>query len=97
VKVPHSEDLASHAVPESCVVYREVQREALTGVQTGQPLSRERFKVQGADAVSVVEGNTMQCDIASAALALRGLRPLARLYTPCTGTGRSPAWPSLEH
>lgn len=74
MQVPHSEDVASHAVPESCVVYREVQREALTGVQTGQPLSRESYNVQGADAVSVAEGNTRQSAIASSALALRGLR-----------------------
>ena len=53
MKVPHSEDLANHAIPESCVAYREVRCEAFTGVRTGQPLSRESFKVRGADAVSV--------------------------------------------
>jgi hypothetical protein len=74
VRVPYSEDIASHAIPESCVAYREVRREALTGVRTGQPLSRESFKVRGADAVSVVEGNTMGCAIASTPLASRGLR-----------------------
>ena len=86
MKVPHSEDIASHAVPESCAAYREVRREALTGVQTGQPLSRESFKVQGADAVSVAEGNTIQCAIASAVLALRGLRP----WHACTLLVREP-------
>jgi hypothetical protein len=36
-----------------------VRDEALTGELAGQPLSREIFKlVQGADAVSVAEGNT---------------------------------------
>jgi hypothetical protein len=74
VQVPHSEDIASYTVPESCVAYREVRREALTGVRTGQPLSRESFNVQGADAVSVAEGNTVQSAIASSVLALRGLR-----------------------
>ena len=59
MKVLHSEDIASHTVPESCVTYREVCREALTGVRVGQPLSRESYKVQGADAVSVAEGNTL--------------------------------------
>lgn len=58
MKVPHSKDVASHAVPEACVVYREVRREALTGVRIGQPLGRESFNIQGADAVSVAEGNT---------------------------------------
>ena len=75
VQVPYSEDIASHAVPESCVSDREVRREALTGVRAGQPLSRESLNsVQGADAVSVAEGNTGWGVIASPALALRGLR-----------------------
>ncbi len=74
MKVLDSEDIASHAVPESCVAYREVRREALTGGRTGQPLSRESFKVRGADAVSVAEGNTIWCDIASTISASRGLR-----------------------
>jgi hypothetical protein len=57
-------------------VHREMQGEALTGESVGQPLSRESFKsVQGADAVSVVEGNTDGRDLASACTALRGLRP----------------------
>jgi len=59
VKVLNSKEIASHAGPESCVTYREVRDEALTGEPAGQPLSRESFKlVQGADAVSVAEGNT---------------------------------------
>ena len=74
MQVLHSEDIASHTVPESCVAYREVRREALTGVRAGQPLSRESFKVQGADAVSVAEGNTVLGVIASPSMALRGLR-----------------------
>jgi hypothetical protein len=75
VKVPHSKGIANHTVPESCAVCREAQREALTGVRVGQPLSRERFKTQGADAVTKVEGNTDRRDSASACTALRGLRP----------------------
>jgi len=75
VKVPHSKDLASHTVPESCVAYREMRREVLTGVRIGQPSSRESFNIQGADAVSVAEGNTGWSTIASPNSALRGLRP----------------------
>jgi len=75
VKVSDSKGLASHAVPESCAVYREVQREALTGVRVGQPLSRERIIFQGADAVGSAEGKTYRCDNASAWAALRGRRP----------------------
>ena len=75
MKVPHSKDLANHTVLESCVAYREVRREALTEVRIGQPLSRERSFIQGADAVSVAEGNTGWSAIASSSPALRGLRP----------------------
>ena len=75
VKVHNSEGIANQAVPESCVVHREVRDEALTGEPAGQPLSRESFKlVQGADAVSVAEGNTDRRDSASACSILRGLR-----------------------
>ncbi len=71
-----SEGIANHTGPESCVVHREVYDEALTGETVGQPLSRESFKsVQGADAVSVAEGNTDRRDKASDCSALRGLRP----------------------
>jgi hypothetical protein len=76
VEVLCSEGKANHTDPESCAVHREVQGEALTGETVGQPLSRESDKsVQGADAVSVAEGNTDGHVIASACLALRGLRP----------------------
>jgi hypothetical protein len=61
--------------PRERVAHREVRDEALTGEPTGQPLSRESFNVQGADAVSVAEGNTDRRDTASACSTLRGLRP----------------------
>jgi hypothetical protein len=41
VRVPDSEGVANHTVPESCVGCREAQREALTGVRVGQPSSHE--------------------------------------------------------
>ena len=41
MKVPNDEEIANHIVPESCVAYREVRREALTGVHIGQPLVRQ--------------------------------------------------------
>ena len=46
MQVPHSKGVANHAVPESCVVHREVPDEALTGVRAGQPLSRERNSIR---------------------------------------------------
>ena len=75
MKVSNREGIANQTGPESCVAHREVRDEALTGEPAGQPLSRESFKlVQGADAVSVAEGNTDRRDKASACTALRGLR-----------------------
>jgi hypothetical protein len=76
VEVSNRKGIANQTGPESCVAHREVRDEALTGEPAGQRLSRESFKlVQGADAVSVVEGNTDRRDRASACSTLRGLRP----------------------
>ena len=74
MRVPHSEEVANHAVPESCVVSREGQDEALTGVHAGQPLSREINVIPGAHAFDAVEGNMTGRDIASALLTWRGRR-----------------------
>ena len=41
MKESHIEGLASHDDPESCVAYREVRGEALTGECAGTVLSRE--------------------------------------------------------
>jgi hypothetical protein len=76
VKVPDGKGLANRTVPESCVrTRREAHHEALTGERVGQPLSRESHFVQGADAVTQAEGNTVGCASASARMTLRGLRP----------------------
>ena len=75
VKVSNRKGIANQTGPESCVAHREVRDEALTGEPAGQLLSRESFNVQGADAVSVAEGNTDRRASASAWMALRGLRP----------------------
>jgi hypothetical protein len=58
VKVHYVEGIAIHSGPESCAVAREGGSEALTGVRTGQPLSRERTLVPGADMVINMESNT---------------------------------------
>ena len=42
MQVSHSEGLANHTGPESCVGIREDAGEALTGERIGQPLSREK-------------------------------------------------------
>ena len=51
MRVLYVEDLADHNGPESCVGAREGGGEALTGVHAGRVSSREKLKVQGADAV----------------------------------------------
>ena len=87
MRVPDSEGLANHAVPKSCVrTRREAHHEALTGVRVGQPLSRERNYLQGADAVTFAEDNMDGRVIASARLSLRGLRP----WHACTLLAREP-------
>jgi hypothetical protein len=64
VQVPYDEGVANHIGPESCAVAREGLGEALTGERIGQPLSREKSLILGADAVHKVEGNMSGRDIA---------------------------------
>ena len=87
MKVPHSKEAANHAVPESCVLYREVQGEALTGVRIGQPSSHDSSLILGAHAVGSAEGNMTGRAIASALATRRGLRPwhVRTLFTRETG------------
>ena len=66
---------ANRIGPESCVSHREVWGEALTGVLVGQVLSHVTKSVRDADAFCSAEGSTVRCDIASASLVPRGLRP----------------------
>src|SRR5512137_1722900 len=47
----NDEGIASHIGPESCAAARKGSGEALTGVRTGQVLSRESRKLRDADAV----------------------------------------------
>jgi hypothetical protein len=51
--VLYVEDVAGHDGPESCVGARDGGGEALTGVHAGRVSSREKLKVQGADAVEI--------------------------------------------
>jgi len=60
MKVSYGEGVAIHTGPESCIGARKGVGEALTGVRTGQPLSREietpsrkRWLLRGADAVEI--------------------------------------------
>jgi hypothetical protein len=75
VRVRRNEGVAIHIGPEPCVGIREDVGEASAGECIGQSLSRESDFLQGADGVSVSEGNTVARAIASVRLTLRGLRP----------------------
>ena len=75
MKVCHDEGLANHIGPEPCAGIREDAGEASAGERAGQPSSRERKLIPGADAVPLAEGNTDGRAIASAWTARRGQRP----------------------
>ncbi len=51
MRVPYLEGLASHDGPESCAGARKGVGEALAGEHAGRVSSREKFTIQGADAV----------------------------------------------
>jgi hypothetical protein len=53
-------------VVEPCAVIREDVGEASAGGRAGQPLSRDRKQIPGADAVCVAEGNMLKSVIARA-------------------------------
>jgi hypothetical protein len=94
--VLHVEDLASRDDPESCVVIREGGDEALTGESAGRVLSRVKLTSGVPTLWRKAEGNMAWRAKASTMSALRGLRPLARTETTCSGTGRSLGRP-LSH
>lgn len=75
VQVHCDEGIASHIGPEPCAGSREGVGEASVGERTGQPLSRDRKFVLGADTVPVVEGKTDGRASASARRTRRGRRP----------------------
>jgi len=75
VRVHHDEGIANHIGPKPCAGIRESVGEASAGVRIGQPLSRDRKRVSGADAVCVAEGNTFEGVNVSTRTTRRGRRP----------------------
>lgn len=58
--------VANHIGPEPCAGIRKGVGEASVGERAGQPLSRERYLISGADAVQTAEGDMIGRDNASA-------------------------------
>ena len=75
MQVHYDEGVANHIGPEPCAGIREGVGEASAGERAGQPLSRERPIIPGADAVPYAEGNTDGRASASAWATRRGRRP----------------------
>ena len=74
MQVRYDEGVAIHVGPEPCAAAREGCGEASAGGRAGQPLSRDRKLIPGADAVCVAEGNMSKSVIASAWATRRGRR-----------------------
>jgi hypothetical protein len=74
VQVHYDEGVANHIGPERCAGICEDVGEASVGERAGQPLSRDRKLIPGADAVCVAEGNMPKCANASTGAAWRGRR-----------------------
>lgn len=55
VEVPYDEELANRIGPEPCAEARERHGEKPAGDHAGQPLSRQRLQISGADAVAPAE------------------------------------------
>jgi hypothetical protein len=63
MREPYKKGIASHLGPESCVVSRKVEHEALTGGQAGWAIEpRNGAHFRGPTLSSLAEGNTMGVD-----------------------------------
>jgi hypothetical protein len=93
MKTLYVEGVAIHDGPESCVVFRKEGGEALTGVRTGQSLSREIMEFGVPTLSKQAEGHIGGSVIASCRRTLRGQRNCACTESPCTRAGRSHARP----
>ncbi len=93
MQVHCDEGVAIHIGPEPCVVVCKDGGEASVGERIGQPLSRERNLIPGADAVVRTEGNTDGHDRRERPDGPAWSKTLACADASCTGTGRSHVWP----
>ena len=93
MRVHYDEGVANHIGPEPCAGIREDVGEASVGERAGQPLSRDRKLIPGADAVCVVKGNMSKSANASTWTTRRGRRTWhARMLL-----AREPGYPTSDH
>ena len=93
MQVHYDEGVANHIGPEPCAGIREDVGEVSAGERAGQPLSRDRKLIPGADAVCVVEGNMPKSANASTWATWRGRRTWhARMFL-----AREPGDPTSDH
>jgi hypothetical protein len=92
VKVHCGEGVTNHTGPKPCATDCEVRGEASAGERIGQPLSRDRILILGADAVELAEGNMDGHEIVSARTTRRGPRP----WHVWTLFGRKPGDPTVD-
>jgi hypothetical protein len=93
VQVHYDEGVANHIGPAPCAGIREDVGEASAGERAGQPLSRDRKLIPGADTVCVVKGNMSKSANASTWATWRGRRTWhARMLL-----AREPGDPTSDH
>ncbi len=80
--------VASHPVPESRVVTRKAEYEALTGVHASRVLSCEIYTSRVPTQSNYAEGHTGGGENASLRRTLRSLKPQACMETPRARTVR---------
>jgi hypothetical protein len=88
VRVPYVEGVAIHSGPEPCADACKGVGEASAGECAGQPLSRERPVILGADTVPNVEGYTHGRVISECPDDPAWSQTLACAEASCTGTGK---------
>ena len=96
MRVHYDEGVANHIDPESCAVTREGLGEALTGERIGQPSSRGRGIISGADAVLFAEGETEGCVNRECPEDPAWSETLACAYASCAEPGRSHGRPTAK-
>ncbi len=95
MQVRCDEGVATHIGPEPCADAREGAGEASAGEHTGQPLSRDRKIVPGADDVTWFGRQYGRVRYRKHLAGPAWSETLACVDAPCAGTGRSrgrPIW-----